>query len=55
MIDSFDLRQLVEGLTHKLGHMLDLVLSYNIQDIVNDKVIFSGHKLVFLFFAFVRN
>lgn len=30
MIDSFDLIQWVKGPTHKLGHTLDLVLSFNL-------------------------
>ncbi len=49
MIDSFDLTQWVKGPTHKLGHTLDLVLSFNlhIQDIMIDEVVFSDHKPVF--------
>lgn len=49
VIDSFDLTQWVKGPTHKLGHTLDLVLSFNlhIQDIMIDEVVFSDHKPVF--------
>lgn len=49
MMDSYDLIQWVNGPTHRLGHMLDLVLSHNlpIQDLNVDEVPFSDHKSVF--------
>lgn len=49
LINSFDLRQWVNGPNHRLGHMLDLVLYYNlpIHDINVNEVTFSDHKSVF--------
>ncbi|GAA6091174.1 uncharacterized protein LOC112844225 [Tachysurus ichikawai] len=49
LMDSYDLIQWVNGPTHRLGHMLDLVLSHNlpIQDLNVEEVPFSDHKSVF--------
>ena len=39
LLKSFDLRQHVFGATHKKSHMLDLIVTYNMDDLVKNVTI----------------